>query len=125
MDYGPPDFAGSHDCFSECLREMGFTPTKAKPDIWMWHDGNYYEYITVYVDDLAIASKDSKGITDTLTTYGFKLKGMGLIDYHLGMSLTRNKYGQLLISPQRYIEKMVDSYKWMFKENPPSRAISS
>jgi hypothetical protein len=32
----------------------------------MQHDGNYYEYIAVYVDDLAIASKDPKGITDTL-----------------------------------------------------------
>jgi hypothetical protein len=53
---------------------MGFTPSKAKPDIWMWCNGDYYEYIMIYVDNLAIASKDPKGITDTLTgTYGFKL----------------------------------------------------
>jgi hypothetical protein len=63
-----------HDCFSKCLHEMGFTPSKAKPDIWMWCNGDYYEYIMIYVDNLAIASKDPKGITDTLTgTYGFKL----------------------------------------------------
>ncbi len=55
-----------HDCFPKCLHEMGFTPSKAKPDIWMQHDGNYYEYIAVYVDDLATASMDPKGITDTL-----------------------------------------------------------
>jgi hypothetical protein len=24
-----------HDHFSECLHEMGFTPSKAEPDIWM------------------------------------------------------------------------------------------
>jgi hypothetical protein len=41
------------------------------------------------------------------------------------MSFTRNEHGQLCISPQRYIEKMVDSYKWTFKENLPSKAISS
>jgi hypothetical protein len=72
-----------------------------------------------------IASKDQKGITDTLTTtYGLKLKRTGPIDYHLGMSFTRNEHGQLCISPQRYIEKMVDSYKQMLKENPPSKAKS-
>jgi hypothetical protein len=31
--------------------QVGFTPaTKAEPDIWMQHDGDYYEYIAVYVD---------------------------------------------------------------------------
>lgn len=65
-----------------------------------------------YVNDLAMASKDPKGITDMLTTtYGFKLKGMGPIDYHLGMSFTRNESGQLCISPQGYVEMMVNSYK--------------
>jgi hypothetical protein len=65
-----------HDHFSKCLHEMGFTLSKAEPDILMQCHGDYYEYIAVYVDDLAIASKDPKGITDTLTTtYAFKLKG--------------------------------------------------
>jgi hypothetical protein len=58
------------------------------------------------------------------TTYGFKLKGTGPIDYHLGMSFTRNEHGQLCISHQRYNEKMVNSYKQMFKENPLSKAKS-
>jgi hypothetical protein len=65
-----------HDCFSKCLCKMGFTPSKAKPDIWMWHNNDYYESIMVFVDDLAIALKDPKDITDTLMgTYGFKLDG--------------------------------------------------
>jgi hypothetical protein len=55
-------------------------------------------------------------------TYGFKLKGTGPIDYHLGMSFTQNEHGQLCISPKRYIGKMVDLYKQMFRENPPSKA---
>jgi hypothetical protein len=48
----------------------------------------------MYLDNLTIASKDTKGITDILTcTYGFKLKGTGPIDYNLGMSFTRNESG--------------------------------
>jgi hypothetical protein len=45
----------------------------------------------MYVDDLAISSKDPKAITDTLMNkYKFKLKGTGEIEYHLGMSFRRN-----------------------------------
>ena len=39
-----------------------FKPSKADPDIWMRSskDGTLYEYIAVYVDDLAIYMKDPK-----------------------------------------------------------------
>jgi hypothetical protein len=91
---------------------MGFFPCKAEPDIWMRHVDNQYEYITMYVDNLAVSSKDPKAITDTLMNkYNFKLKGTGEIEYHLSMSFRRNDQNELCISPQRYIEKMVDNYK--------------
>jgi hypothetical protein len=89
---------------------MGFEPCKAEPDIWMHQLDDLNEYIAVYVDDLCILSKDPKAITDTLTEqYGFKLKGTGLIDYHLGMTFCQNDCKDLCISPQHYIEKMVES----------------
>jgi hypothetical protein len=101
-----------HECFSACLRDMGFFPCKAKPDIWMRRVDDHYEYIATYVDDLAISSKDPKAITDTLMNkYSFKLKGTGEIEYHLGMSFCRNDRNELCISSQWYIEKMVDNYK--------------
>ena len=37
---------------------MGFNPCKGEPDIWMRDQGQHWEYIRTYVDDLAIASKD-------------------------------------------------------------------
>jgi len=43
--------------------------------------------VAVYVDDLAIASKDPKSIMDALMNcHGFKLKGTGPIEYHLDMT---------------------------------------
>ena len=38
-----------NDKFSDCLLEMGFTPCKAEPDIWMRLNEEYkvYEYISV------------------------------------------------------------------------------
>jgi hypothetical protein len=80
-----------HERFCTCLRDMGFFPCKAKPNIWMRRVEDHYEYITTYVDDLAVSSKDPKAITDTLMNkYNFKLKGTGEIEYHLGMSFHRN-----------------------------------
>ena len=114
-----------HERFSQCLREMGFEPCKAEPEIWMQRVDNLYEYIAVYVDDLCVSSKDPKAITDALTEqYGFKLKGTGPINYHLRMTFCRNGRNDLCISPQRYIDKMVETYKRMFNENPPSKANS-
>jgi hypothetical protein len=46
-----------HECLSDCLQGMGFASSKAEPNIWMRHTQDHYEYIAVYVDDLAIASR--------------------------------------------------------------------
>ena len=57
-----------HDKFFDILHHMGFKPSRADPDIWMKpsKDGSHYEYIAVYVDDLAICMKDPKSFCDTL-----------------------------------------------------------
>ncbi len=71
-----------HEHFADCLRDMGFTPCKAEPDIWMWQNGNIYEYIGVYVNDVAAAAKDPKAITDLLQNkYQFKFKGTGPLSF--------------------------------------------
>ena len=46
--------------------KLVFKPSKADPVIWMKSskDDNQYEYIAVYVDDLAICMKDSKVFCD-------------------------------------------------------------
>lgn len=104
---------------------MGFTPSKADGDVWMRRVNGLYEYIAVYVDDLAIASKDPKKITDELISprYKLKLKGVGPISYHLGCDFTRDTDGTLSVGPRRYIEKMLDAYTRMFGEAP--KAFSS
>ena len=55
---------------SECLKGMGFTLSKAEPDIWMHRVDDQYKYATVYVDDLAITSRDlgAWGLEELLMT---------------------------------------------------------
>jgi hypothetical protein len=38
-----------------CMAELVFFPCKAELDIWMPKSEGMYEYVAVYVDDLAIA----------------------------------------------------------------------
>ena len=53
--------------------------------------GDVYKYIAVYVDDLAIASRDPQAIVDVLTNkHHFKLKGTGPISFHLGCDFNRD-----------------------------------
>jgi hypothetical protein len=52
---------------------------------------NQYEYIAIYVDDLAIAMKNPKEFMDVLENkHKFKLKGTGPIALHLDMDFTRD-----------------------------------
>ena len=108
-----------HERFSDVLREMGFIPCKAEPDIWMRDRGDHYEYIAVYTDDLTIASRDPEAITNALIhEHKFKLKGTGALNFLLGSDYTRDDDGTLCMSAKKYTTKMKDTYVRLFGKNP-------
>jgi hypothetical protein len=108
-----------HERFTNCLHNEGFSPCKAELDIWMRLNGDLYEYVATYVDDLCLGMWDPKSFTDTLQKkYNFKLKGTGPIDFHLGQSFSRNDDGEMEISAKRYVDKMLDSYVQLNGEKP-------
>ena len=114
-----------HDRFADCISELGFFPCKSEPDIWMRKLGNIYEYVAVYVDDLAIAMKNPKEFVDILENkHKFKTKGTGPISFHLGMDFTRDEDNTLCLSPTKYIEKVMKNYERMFGE-PPKQNVTS
>ena len=86
-----------HDRLFDILQELKFKPSKADPDVWMRPEpgGTCYEYIAVYVDDLAIAAKDPQAFCHELKKrYNLKLKGVGPLEYHLGCT-----YKKALMEP--------------------------
>ena len=104
---------------SDVFRAMGFVQSRTQDDIWMRNMGDHYEYIARYVDDLAIASRNPKAITDALQQeHGFKLKGTGPLGYHLGCGFGRDEDGTLTMSPKLYIDRMIDNYERMFGCKP-------
>lgn len=109
-----------HDRLFDILKEIGFAPSKADPDVWMRKgDGNFYEYIAVYVDDLCIAMKDPAAFCKLLKEkHQLKLKGDGPLEYHLGCSYKYDPDGTLVADPRRYVEKMLDYYEHTFHSKP-------
>ena len=61
---------------------MGFKRSKCESDIWYRDKGDHNEYLSTYVDELAIYSKDCQAILEALQSapYNFKLKGTSVID---------------------------------------------
>ena len=83
------------------------------------HTGDAYEYIAVYVDDLAIAALCCLDICSTLKNKcGFKLKGEGPLTYHLGCDFIRDPDGTLVACPKKYIRKILDWYEYKYKSKP-------
>ena len=77
-----------HDMLADSLRDLGFTPVISDADVWIHDCGSYYEYICVYVDDLAVMVKDPEQFfTDLKRIGGYQLKGVGPIKCHVGSLL--------------------------------------
>ena len=111
----------------EILSELGFTPSKAEPQIWMREANGKYEYVATYVDDLLLAMDDPKSFIELLTSpkYNLKFKGTSKVDFHLGADFGRDPDGTLFMSPKRYIERIAETYKRFFGEKPSKSGVSS
>ena len=73
-----------HEKFADTLRDIGFVPSKNEPDIWMREANGLWEYISVYVDDLAFVVRDPESLARILKEkYGYKLKGTRKLSFHL------------------------------------------
>ena len=101
---------------------MKFLPSKADPCIWLRKAPNLrcYEYIAVYVDDLCIAAEAPSAIIQIFKSkYHLKVKGDGKLTYHLGADYFEDPDGTFVSQPKKYIDKLADTYKRIFNEDPP------
>ena len=117
-----------HDKLSDSLREEGFLPSFADPDLWYRDAGNCYEYVCVYVDDLLFTGKEPSIFFDNLIKkHNYKLKGVGPPEYHLGGNFERDKDDTLIYSAKTYVtsllanfERIIGSLPATCKENQTS-----
>jgi hypothetical protein len=114
------------DLLASCLKELGFTPSLAEPEIFMRERDGLYEYVATYVDDLCLVMKDPKAFLQLLQSkpYLFKLKGSGPMEFHLGCGFHRDEEGILCMHPKKYVDKMISAYQQMFGQKPSTKAKS-
>ena len=100
---------------------MGFTPSKADPCVWMRENKELkcYEYLAIFLDDLCIADQNPGQIIRTLKRDNkLKVKGDPL-SHHLSADFTRDKDNTLVCQPKKYIDRLIESYHFMFEQDPP------
>ena len=91
----------------------------------MYRNGEQYECIAIYVDDIAFALHNPQSFIDTVKSkYNFKIKEAGPLEFHLGADFFRDNEGTLCMAPQKYIERLVSSYEKMFGEKPSAKMFS-
>ena len=109
-----------HERFAKTMRDMGFSPSHADPDVWMRDAGDIYEYLVVYVDDLIAVMQDPKAFFDELqrSPHHYTLKGLTEPRYHLGADYFRDKDGTLCFGAQTYVKRLLNNFESLYGELP-------
>ena len=82
-------------------------------------DGNHYEYIAVYVDDLAICMKDPQAFCDTVEEkYTLKLKELDPSVTILDVDIPEMKMEPLLLIEKNMLKKSLSHMKKMLGSKP-------
>ncbi len=101
-----------HEHLSKKLRELGFKPSKADPNLWIREMKSHYEMIATFVDDILIWSMKPMRIIEALKHY-YELKGVGVPEYYLGGNVEQldehwNKLGvTLCFSSRTYVTNFI------------------
>ena len=119
-----------HSVASECMRKMGFRPTKVDADLYMRKKDDHYEYLALYVDDVLAWGKDPLKIVEEIKGT-FKLRGIGFPDYYLGADVKKieEKHLQddgvvLGISARTYIQNTLEKLSKLLDGGPFHKAKS-
>ena len=75
-----------------------------------------YVAVNLWMDDLYLCLREpQKFVNMMVTKFNFHFKGTGPMSYHLGTDVSRDDD---CITPTKYIEKLVTTYKQIFGEKP-------
>ena len=104
---------------SDTLRDIGFWPSYADSEVWMREHNGHYEYVCLYVDDLAVMAENPSDVYQMLRDVGkYKLREEEGISYHIGGDFFRDPDGTLCYGAKTYIKRMLANYERMFGTMP-------
>ena len=72
-----------HEHLAESLLRLGFKKTTHDPELWMVDKSSHYKYLTTYVDDILMWSKDPMEVIKSIEKI-YLLKNVDIPEYYLG-----------------------------------------
>lgn len=100
-----------HSRLNEALTKNGFTATNGDPCLYRKDQGEDITLIAVYVDDLIVASRSQKCISDISKKLGdcFEIRDIGPIDYCLGVKFKQSE-DRITLSQRGYITDLLNRF---------------
>lgn len=97
--------------FSSTLLAHGFTQSKADYSLFTRLHGASFIALLVYVDDIVIASNDSKAVAvlSAFLNTKFKLKDLGPLKFFLGLEIARSHRGISLCQRKYALDVLQDA----------------
>jgi hypothetical protein len=102
-----------HKTIDPYLKSLGFKSLIADPCIYYKWDNGKLTFISLYVDDLAIASDDSDGINKTRNELlqKFKMTDDGELEFVIGMKIRRDRAKRkIFVSSEQKINAILQDY---------------
>ncbi|KAL3338038.1 hypothetical protein AABB24_030290 [Solanum stoloniferum] len=95
--------------FVDYVLSIGFTNSRCDNSLFIYSKGLDMAYILLYVDDIIlIASSDALRCSImALLSSEFPMKDLGLLNYFLGIAVTRHK-GGIVLSQRKYAEEIIE-----------------
>ena len=111
-----------HEHLALRLRNLGFKPSRADPDLWIKKMEGYYAMLATFVDDILIWCKEPMKIIKALQA-SYELKGVGIPEYYLGGNVEFldehwNKKGiNMGFSSKTYVSNIIPKFEALFEQN--------
>ena len=102
-----------HQTIDPFLKSLGFNSLTADPCVYVRWNGEVLSIITLYVDDLTIASDDLAVVLDVKAKLGsrFKMTDEGELTYILGIKVRRDRANKAIyISNETKIDEILSDY---------------
>ncbi|UYV69497.1 hypothetical protein LAZ67_6003814 [Cordylochernes scorpioides] len=94
------------------LIKNNFKQSIVDPCLFTKNEENHSIYLILYVDDMLLASDSEIIIQNTVKTLEkeFEIKNLGDPTQFIGIEISRNREGELLLSQKNKIQKLVERY---------------
>lgn len=96
------------------LKEIGLNPITADPCVYLKRSGDGIIIVSLYVDDLIVATNDAKMFASLKSELAsnFEMKDLGKLSYCLGIEFNQNKEKRTIsMSQPKYIRDVLKQFK--------------